>query len=65
MRVKLCGSVSMRCRSNETNYQYGNRHKCMYDCLLSGNKFVCLLNINFCWFRLLIRFVSMIIVRSV
>ena len=29
----ICGPMSIRCRSSETNYQCGYRHKCIYGCL--------------------------------
>ena len=37
-RVSICGSVCMRYRSSETNYQCGYRHKCTNGCLLTANK---------------------------
>ena len=36
----ICGPVSMRYRSSETNYQHGYTHKCIYGCLLTANKVV-------------------------
>ena len=45
----ICGPVSMRYRSSETNFQYGYRYKCIYGCLSTANKvFVCLF--DFCLF---------------
>lgn len=56
------GPVSMRCRSSETDYKYGYRHKCIYSCLLTANKFFVFVFLTiFYWCNLLINVVSMII----
>ena len=67
--VCVCnGPVSKRCRSSETNFRYGYRHKCIHVfclfCFLTANKVV-VFNRNLYWCNLLIHVVSMIIVRSV
>jgi len=38
--TRICGPESMRYRANETNYQYGYRHICIYGCFLTANKVV-------------------------
>ena len=41
--ARICGPMNMRYRSSVTNSQYGYKHKCIYGCLLTANKVVCLL----------------------
>ena len=48
----ICGPVSLRYRSSETNYQYGYRHKCLFGCLLTADQLV--FSIIFYWCNLLI-----------
>ena len=59
----ICGTVSMRYRSSETNYQYEYRHM-YYGCLLTAGRVVVFYQTFYCC-NLLIRVGSMIIVRSV
>ena len=40
--ARICGPMNMRYRSSEINYQHGYKHKCIYVCLLTANKVVCL-----------------------
>ena len=63
--ARICGPVSVRYRSSETNCQYGHRHKCTYGCLFIAIKSVVVFYINLSWCNLLIQVVNMIIVRSV
>ena len=65
----VCGPVSMRYRSSETNFQYRYRRRYiyMYGCWLTASKFFFFffLNIHFYWCNFLIHVVSILIVRSV